>query len=251
MAVAGVSRGGSALAAPLSPALARLLDVLDVGERAAAERRRLRFEAEYARRRAQYQLVKRVMDVTLALVALIALAPLLLTVACLIKLDDGGPVLYRRTLLGLHEQPFTMLKFRTMMVDAEAYLHAHPKLLAEYQHNFKLREDPRVTSIGRTLRKYSVDELPQLWNVVRGEMSLIGPRCIPSSELALFGELAPIRQSVRPGISGLWQVSGRSDTTYERRIQLDREYVLTCSLRRDLHILWRTVRVILLPTGAY
>ncbi len=145
-----------------------------------------------------------------------------------------------------------MYKFRTMCERAEELLQQDAALMAEYQRqHFKLRSDPRVTRLGQTLRKYSLDELPQLFNILLGQMSLVGPRAVPLIEIEQFGEVAALRAWVRPGLSGLWQVSGRSDTTYAERIRLDRDYVERCSLGLDLRILLRTLPAVARGVGAY
>ncbi|GAC1451084.1 MAG: hypothetical protein PVSMB4_10650 [Ktedonobacterales bacterium] len=206
----------------------------------------------FMRHRGGYLLLKRWLDVGLVLVALLLAVPLLVLVALLIKLDDGGPVLYRREVLGRNDAPFYILKFRTMVADADQILAGDPLLQEEYRRqNFKLRCDPRVTRAGRLLRRTSLDELPQLWNILRGHMSLVGPRSIHITERELYGDFYAVRHCLRPGLTGLWQVSGRSDTTYQERIRLDQEYVMNCSLRRDLDILLRTVVVVLSGKGAY
>lgn len=205
----------------------------------------------FTRHRGGYLLVKRCLDVCFAPIALMLLAPLLLLLALLIKLDDGGPVLYRREVLGRYGVPFFILKYRTMVANADQMLATDPLLMEEYRrHNFKLPSDPRVTRVGRILRKTSLDELPQLWNILCGHMSLVGPRYyVPEQEM--YGDVHEIQHCLRPGLTGLWQVSGRSDTTYEERIRLDQEYVMTCSLWRDLGILLRTVMVVVRGKGAY
>lgn len=199
-----------------------------------------------------YFVLKRAMDVVVALVALLLCAPLLLLIALLIWRDDGGPVMFTREVVGERGRPFRMFKFRTMCERAEDLLQRDEALLAEYQRqHFKLRSDPRVTRLGHALRKYSLDELPQLFNILAGQMSLVGPRCVPSVELELFGEVAEIRAWVKPGLSGLWQVSGRSDTTYTERISLDRAYVESCSFWLDISILLRTLPAVSRGVGAY
>jgi exopolysaccharide production protein ExoY len=206
----------------------------------------------FMRHRGGYLLIKRCLDVCLVLVALLLAAPLLVLVALLVKLDDGGPVLYRREVLGRYDAPFFILKFRTMVANADQILAADPLLQEEYRRqNFKLRRDPRVTRVGRLLRRTSLDELPQLWNILRGHMSLVGPRSIHVTERELYGDFYAVRRCLRPGLTGLWQVSGRSDTTYDERIRLDQEYMLRCSLRRDFSILLRTVAVVMSGKGAY
>jgi len=198
-----------------------------------------------------YFVLKRVVDVIVALVALLLCAPLLLLVALLVWLDDGGPVIFTREVIGERGRPFRMFKFRTMCNRAEDLLQRDEALRTEYQQSFKLRSDPRVTRLGRVLRKYSVDELPQLFNILAGQMSLVGPRCVPSVELELFGDVAAMRAWVKPGLSGLWQVSGRSETSYAERISLDRAYVESCSFLLDISILLRTLPAVLRGVGAY
>jgi lipopolysaccharide/colanic/teichoic acid biosynthesis glycosyltransferase len=183
---------------------------------------------------------------------MIVLLPVIIGIVLLILLDTAWPVIYKREVIGQHGRLFHMIKFRTMKVGAEQELVSNPDLYKTYQRqNYKLRSDPRVTRIGRILRKYSLDELPQLWNVLRGQMSLVGPRSIPLSELGEFGEFARLRHCIRPGITGLWQVSGRADTSYAQRVQLDYHYVQTCSLRLDLLILFQTPLAVLRGVGAY
>ena len=203
-------------------------------------------------KRTSYFIIKRSLDVVVASLALLLCAPLLLLIALLIWLDDGGPVIFTREVVGERGRPFRMLKFRTMCERAEDLLQQDAALQAEYQRqHFKLRSDPRVTRLGRALRKYSLDELPQLLNIFAGQMSLVGPRCVPIVELEQFGEVAEMRTWVKPGLSGLWQVSGRSDTTYAERILLDRAYVESCSLWLDLSILLRTLPAVARGVGAY
>lgn len=187
----------------------------------------------------------------LALVGLILLLPLLLVVAALVKLSSPGPVFHRRRVLGQYGRPFDAFKFRTMVVDADTWLDLDPELRAQYVVNHKLVDDPRVTTIGRFLRKYSLDEFPQLWNVVRGDMWLVGPRMIAPDELEKYDRLAGKLLSVKPGITGLWQVSGRQTTSYQRRVELDMHYIDHWSIATDAAILVRTVGVIVKATGAY
>ena len=199
-----------------------------------------------------YFALKRALDMGAALLALLLSAPLLLLIAALIWLEDDGPVVYTRQVIGERGRLFTMYKFRTMCERAEELLQQDAALMAEYQRqHFKLRSDPRVTRLGQTLRKYSLDELPQLFNILLGQMSLVGPRAVPLIEIEQFGEVAALRAWVRPGLSGLWQVSGRSDTTYAERIRLDRDYVERCSLGLDLRILLRTLPAVARGVGAY
>ncbi len=211
-----------------------------------------RLPAFPTRGRAGYLVGKRALDLLISFIMLLALSPLLLIIGLAITLLDGRPILYRRKVIGLNGRPFTMLKFRTMRAGAEQTLLEDPALFSLYLlQNYKLRADTRVTRLGRILRKYSLDELPQLWNVLRGEMSLVGPRCVPDFELVEFGDFVALRQSMLPGLTGLWQVSGRADRTYADRIRLDREYILCCSLWMDVGILLRTLPAVARGVGAY
>jgi lipopolysaccharide/colanic/teichoic acid biosynthesis glycosyltransferase len=199
--------------------------------------------------------LKRALDLFGAAALLAVLAVPLVLIALLVRVD-GGPALFAHRRIGRGGVPFRCLKFRTMVPDAEARLAAllatDPAARAEWEATRKLRDDPRITRIGRFLRASSLDELPQLINVLRGEMSLVGPRPVPEAELAAcYGAAAEHYKSVRPGITGLWQVSGRSDTSYADRVALDVAYVTRPSLREDLRILLRTPLVVLFRRGAY
>ena len=198
--------------------------------------------------------VKRVFDLTISALLLIVLAPLLAVVALLIR-KDGGAVVYGHKRIGRNGAPFYCLKFRSMMVDADAKLAQHlaenPSARLEWEANHKLRHDPRVTSIGHFIRKTSLDELPQLWNVIKGEMSLVGPRPIVMDECEKYGESLPYYLSMLPGITGLWQSSGRSDTDYAKRVSLDVWYARNWSLWQDFVILARTPVSLLKVEGAY
>lgn len=195
---------------------------------------------------------KQIIDFSGALCLLGVLSPLMLLVALLIKLTSSGPVLFRQKRSGLNGKPFTMLKFRSMITDAEQRQHELAVLNEMSGPVFKLTRDPRVTRIGRFIRKFSVDELPQLFNVVRGEMSLVGPRPLPVDEVRRFDDLAHRRRlSVKPGITCLWQVSGRNDVRdFRDWVRLDLEYIDNWSLWLDFKILWRTIPVVLLGSGA-
>lgn len=201
------------------------------------------------------QTVKRSFDVAAALLGLLALSPFLLLTALLIRRSTRGPVFYSQTRRGRNGELFRAWKFRTMVPGADkvlaAHLAAHPELRREWERDHKLKQDPRVTAIGRLLRKTSLDELPQLWNVLRGEMSLVGPRPIVDDEIPKYGAKYALYKKVRPGISGLWQVSGRNNTTYEERVGFDEYYVRNWSPWLDLYILGRTVKVVLTGDGAY
>jgi len=183
---------------------------------------------------------------------LVLFAPVMLVTALAVKLSSRGPVLYRQERIGREGLPFKMTKFRSMRVGADAELEG---LLAQAGGDFgplaKIQEDPRITPLGRFLRRYSVDELPQLFDVLRGDMSLVGPRPQRDFEVAQYDHAAHRRLRVRPGVTGLWQVSGRSDLSWDEALRLDTYYVENWSLVGDLVILWRTVRAVVCPDGAY
>jgi lipopolysaccharide/colanic/teichoic acid biosynthesis glycosyltransferase len=196
-----------------------------------------------------YRAAKRVMDIALTVFGLVAIWPLVLLVAIAIKLDTRGPVFFVQTRVGKNGQTFGMVKFRSMVVNAES-------LLAGLSGDrdglcFKAKDDPRITRVGRFLRRTSLDELPQLWNVLKGEMSLVGPRPALPTEVAAYPAPARERLAALPGITGEWQVSGRADISFDDMIALDVDYVRHPGLRRDFGILLRTVRVVLEGRGAY
>jgi exopolysaccharide biosynthesis polyprenyl glycosylphosphotransferase len=202
-------------------------------------------------RRRGYSTAKRVFDIVVALALLLASLPTLLIVAVLIKLTSPGPVLFRQVRSGQGGKPFYCLKFRTMVVNAEQVLIENAALAQEFGADWKLKHDPRITWVGRWLRKTSIDELPQFINVLRGEMSIVGPRPVQPVELEeRFGAWADVVTRVKPGITGLWQVSGRSELRYDRRVALDLEYVGRCSFWFDLSLLIRTVPAVLTGRGA-
>lgn len=198
---------------------------------------------------------KRAVDLVLTVAMLVLLAPLFLLLAVLIKLDSRGPVLYRQGRIGRGQTRFRVWKFRSMCQNADQvlaeYLACNPSLELEWQREHKLRKDPRITRVGRFLRKTSLDELPQLWNVLRGEMSLVGPRPIVDSEVRKYGDSFALYLQVIPGLTGLWQVSGRNECTYRERVELDNYYVRNWSPWLDLYLLARTVRVVATGYGAY
>ena len=197
---------------------------------------------------------KRFLDTLLAVLAFLVFLPAFVLLPILIKLTSRGPVFYRHSRLGLDGRPIRIWKFRSMYADADRrlvrLLAADPARKAEWEANFKLAKDPRVTLVGRFMRKTSLDELPQIFNVFAGEMALIGPRPIVEDEIRYYGGRYKVFSSVRPGITGLWQVSGRSDTDYDRRVALDVHYVLNWSPWLDLWILMRTVFSVMLMRGA-
>jgi len=197
---------------------------------------------------------KRLFDIVAAFLGLALLSPVLLTVGLLIWLQDRGPILYGHTRVGRTGKHFRCWKLRSMVRNSaevlEAHLAADENARREWEATQKLTDDPRVTALGRFIRKTSLDELPQLWNVLVGEMSIVGPRPITRPELDRYGKDRRYYLLVRPGITGLWQVSGRNNTTYERRIALDRSYLENWSYVQDLFILARTPLAVLRSEGA-
>ncbi|MDZ4791541.1 MAG: sugar transferase [Hyphomicrobiales bacterium] len=192
---------------------------------------------------------KRAMDIIIAGIAIIALAPLALITAVLVLITMGRPVLFIQNRVGFGGRTFRCMKFRSMVSDAgprlETYLAANPAAAAEWKTSQKLTKDPRVTRLGLMLRKSSLDELPQLFNILRGDMSCVGPRPITPSEVMRYGRHAAEYVKVRPGLTGLWQVSGRSSASYKRRVTLDRVYVRHLSMLADIMILLKTPPAVL------
>jgi len=194
--------------------------------------------------------IKRTIDILGSAVFLLLTAPLIAICALLIKLQDGGPVFHRRRVIGPDGQ-FDAFKLRTMCPQADAVLEKDPGLRHEFELNSKLRNDPRITRLGGLLRKLSLDELPQLWNVLRGEMSLVGPRMVTAEELKRYGAAGWIFRVTKPGLTGFWQVQGRQRVAFEQRVQMDLFYVQNWSLRLDCEILLRTPLVVVRGVGAY
>ncbi len=201
----------------------------------------------------KYAWQKTLFDKVLAALMLLALAPVMAVIALLVR-RDGGPALFGHRRIGAGGSTFQCLKFRTMVVDSDAVLAAllasDPAAAAEWAETQKLRADPRITGIGRFLRACSLDELPQLVNVLRGEMSLVGPRPIVEAEIARYGDNIVHYYAIRPGLTGLWQISGRSNTSYDHRVRLDVSYVRSWTFSKDLMILLKTVPAVLERRGA-
>ena len=195
------------------------------------------------------------MDFAIAIVGGILLLPLFFYLAVAVKMSSRGPIIYGHKRIGRYGQTFKAWKFRTMFQDSglvlEHYLEDYPEAREESERDHKLRFDPRITRIGRFLRKTSLDELPQLWNVIQGDMSLVGPRPIVTDEIVKYGHYYGLYTMVKPGITGLWQVSGRNNTTYDERVQLDSYYVRNWSPWLDVVLLLKTIRIVLFAKGAY
>jgi lipopolysaccharide/colanic/teichoic acid biosynthesis glycosyltransferase len=214
---------------------------------------------EIAHTHAGYDLGKRCIDVAGAFAGLFFFSFFFLILAVLVVVASPGPIFHRRRVLswqpgymyGTRPRTFDAFKFRTMIVNADDYLARNPKLREEFEKDYKLKEDPRVTKIGHHLRRLSLDELPQLINVLRGQMSLVGPRMISPPELIMYGEYGKKLLAVKPGLTGLWQVSGRQNVSYAERVRLDMHYIDNRSLVMDIQILLKTVACVLKRRGAY
>jgi exopolysaccharide biosynthesis polyprenyl glycosylphosphotransferase len=198
-------------------------------------------------------ILKTILDYTIVLVGAFCLLPFLGIIALLIKLDSPGPIVYRRRVLGIGGKEFDAFKFRTMFVNGnEMLIKEYPALWAELQTNHKLKDDPRVTKVGAWLRRTSLDELPQFFNILLGQMSLVGPRMITPVETVLYGPMKQNLLTVKPGLTGMWQVSGRSDLSYEERVRLDMHYIRNYSIWLDLQILFfQTLPAVFRGSGAY
>ena len=196
-------------------------------------------------------LLKLILDYTLTLPGLITVFPIFVLIGLAIMLDSRGPVIHRRKVMGVNGRQFGAFKFRTMYVNGDEILAAHPDLQAELVRNHKLKDDPRITRVGRFLRKYSLDELPQVFNVLTRDMSLVGPRMISPAEMEKYNQWGMNLLTVKPGITGLWQVSGRSDISYEERVRLDMYYIRNWTIWLDLQLLLQTIPAVMNGRGAY
>jgi lipopolysaccharide/colanic/teichoic acid biosynthesis glycosyltransferase len=197
------------------------------------------------------QLLKSLMDYSFTIIGLVILSPLLLALALIVKFDSPGPIIHRRRVMGKNGTQFDAFKFRTMYIHGDEILAAQPELKAQLEQDHKLADDPRVTRCGAWMRKLSLDELPQLFNVLQGQMSLVGPRMISPKELDRYGDNAAELLTVKPGITGLWQISGRSDLAPGDRVRLDMQFIRTRNAWTDLKLLLLTVPAVLRGRGAY
>ncbi len=197
------------------------------------------------------QVMKYIVDYLLTIPALIVLMPVYALIAIAVKLNSPGPIIHKRCVVGLNGRNFYAYKFRSMRVNGDEILASRPDLKAELAQNHKLKEDPRVTRVGKLIRKLSLDELPQLFNVLKGEMSLVGPRMITPEEIEKYDQWDMNLLTVRPGITGLWQVSGRSDVTYEERVRLDMYYIRNWNIWLDVQIIVQTIPAVIKGRGAY
>ena len=197
-----------------------------------------------------YKGAKRLIDITISAAGLLVLSPVFALIAALIFGTEGGPVVFRQRRLGQNGKVFYILKFRTMVRNAEEILRAHPELMEQYERYYKIDHDPRISRLGRILRKTSMDELPQLWNVLKGEMALVGPRPIVEPEISKYGESGDLYKAMKPGCAGLWQCRRRDETSYDERVAMDREYYHRASLRFDMSIVFQTLVAICAGRGA-
>lgn len=195
--------------------------------------------------------LKALLDFAIVIPTLMLIWPLFVILAIAVKLDSPGPVIHRRRVLGRDGRIFEAFKFRTMYINGDEILAKYPKLKAELHQNYKLKCDPRVTRVGSFLRKFSLDELPQLFNVLAQDMSVIGPRIIAPDEISKYGQWGQTLLTVMPGLTGLWQVSGRSNTSYDERVNLDMQYIDNWSIFMDIKIMLKTIPAVMRGDGAY
>lgn len=211
------------------------------------------FIPEYSNRHGEvfHLLIKRLTDIVIALAGLILFSPVFLAIAIAVRLDSKGPAIFVHKRVGHNGEELQLFKFRSMVFDArERMADFLPEQKIKFEENYKLENDPRVTRVGKLLRKTSLDELPQLVNVLRGELSMVGPRPVVNAELERYGSDKDRFVSVKPGLTGYWQVNGRSDTTYPQRIALELYYIENASLRLDFSIMFKTVWVVFKKAGA-
>lgn len=249
--MAGSAFAASAKLAPAVPdASAMLLAPMGLAAIVAAERRRRRLAKLRSGVGFAYFVIKRLADIIASGIALILIAPLIALIAIIIKANNPGSVFYKRRAIGLKGKSFDMFKFRTMVEGAERILEEDEYLKKEYYINCKLKTDPRITSIGKILRKTSLDELPQLLNIFLGQMTFVGPRPIAADEVEIYGPDFERFKTVQPGVTGIWQTSGRSETSYDLRVKMDMQYIDSRSLWLDAKIVLSTIPAVLLKKGA-
>ena len=217
----------------------------------AQEVKKVKLDPSKVKGRLVYHTVKRGFDILASGVALVLLSPLFGILTVKIKKEDGGPAFYSQTRIGKNGKPFKMWKFRSMIVNADKMVEQLEEQNEIDGAMFKIKDDPRVTKIGHVIRKYSLDELPQLWNVLKGDMSLVGPRPPLPMEVADYTDYDKLRLTVTPGCTGLWQVTKRNDADFDEMVELDLEYINKSSLWFDFKILLKTVGVVIHPNSAY
>ena len=198
-----------------------------------------------------YRLIKRIFDFILSLIGIAIMSPLFLIISIMIKCDTKGPVFFKQRRIGLNGKPLYIYKFRTMVTNAEELIASFtPEQKKEWEESYKLKDDPRITRVGKILRKTSLDELPQLINIIKGEMSIIGPRPVVEEELSWYGNDVDLVLSVKPGLTGWWAVNGRSEVPYPKRCDVELYYVKNASLALDVRILLGTLKVVFSQRGA-
>lgn len=203
------------------------------------------------KRQSPYRYIKRFMDVILATIALVVLSPIFLIIAIAIKIESKGPVFFKHTRIGKNGKIIKLYKFRSMVINAEELIKSFtPEQMKEYKENYKLTNDPRITKIGKFLRKTSLDELPQLLNIIKGDLSIIGPRPVVTDELEKYGANTKKFLSVTPGLTGYWAANGRSCTTYEQRMQMELYYIDNLSLKMDVKVFFKTIEAVIKREGA-
>ena len=206
---------------------------------------------EVLTKRKPYKMVKRIMDIVLSLIALVLLSPIFLIIALAIKLESKGPVFFKHTRIGKNGKIIKIYKFRSMVENAEDLIKKFtPEQMKEYKENYKLTNDPRITKVGKVLRKTSLDELPQLINIIKGELSIIGPRPVVQEELEKYGQNAQKFLSVTPGLTGYWAANGRSCTSYEQRMEMELFYVDNLSFKMDMKVFFKTIGAVIKREGA-
>ena len=203
------------------------------------------------KRQSPYRYIKRFMDVILATIALVVLSPIFLIIAIAIKIESKGPVFFKHARIGKNGKIIKLYKFRSMVINAEELIKSFtPEQMKEYKENYKLTNDPRITKIGKFLRKTSLDELPQLLNIIKGDLSIIGPRPVVTDELKKYGANTEKFLSVTPGLTGYWAANGRSCTTYEQRMQMELYYIDNLSLKMDVKVFFKTIEAEIKREGA-
>ena len=203
------------------------------------------------KRQSPYRYIKRFMDVILATIALVVLSPIFLIIAIAIKIESKGPVFFKHARIGKNGKIIKLYKFRSMVMNAEKLIKSFtPEQMKEYKENYKLTNDPRITKIGKFLRKTSLDELPQLLNIIKGDLSIIGPRPVITDELKKYGTNTEKFLSVTPGLTGYWAANGRSCTTYEQRMQMELYYIDNLSLKMDVKVFFKTIEAVIKREGA-
>ena len=203
------------------------------------------------KRQSPYRYIKRFMDVILATIALVVLSPIFLIIAIAIKIESKGPVFFKHARIGKNGKIIKLYKFRSMVINAEELIKSFtPEQMKEYKENYKLTNDPRITKIGKFLRKTSLDELPQLLNIIKCDLSIIGPRPVVTDELKKYGANTEKFLSVTPGLTGYWAANGRSCTTYEQRMQMELYYIDNLSLKMDVKVFFKTIEAVIKREGA-